>query len=128
MSNESKREKEARALDALIVGALRRPDAEGEISPDALPELTAEEKEALAKRREGLLERVFAEEGAQSKEPFHDENSREQEFATVGMGSEAWSGFNRAEEVDDESSAELERHRNEVLERRKNERKGEGSA
>ena len=79
MSKESNKGREERALDALIVGALRRPDTEGEVSLESLPELTEEEKRVLEKRRPGLLERVFAEEvDVEEYSSEEDEGEREE--------------------------------------------------
>lgn len=61
MSEGSKREREERALDALLVSILRRVDRDDDITePDKLPQLTDEEKVAMNTLGTDFIDRILA--------------------------------------------------------------------
>jgi hypothetical protein len=127
MSGGSKREREERALDALLVSILRKVDKDDDITePDKLPQLSDEEKAAMNALGTDFIERILAGERPvlpreQPKKDDHDDN---EEAALAGSGADC--SLNRAEEVNDETTAELDRREREVLERKARERKERG--
>jgi hypothetical protein len=130
MSGGSRREREERALDALLVSILRRVDKDDDITElDKLPQLTDEEKSAMNALGTDFIDRILGGErpippGEKPKKDDHDEC---QEVALAGSGTGC--SLNRAEEVNDETTEELEQREREVLERKARERKeGGGSA
>ena len=95
MSGASGAEREERALDALIASGLRRCDTEDEVDPEQLPELSAEEKEALAALGPEFVSRLLK--GRISRTRRRDEVPRSDDtLATVGG---VGVGLNRAEEM-----------------------------
>ncbi|GIW88279.1 MAG: hypothetical protein KatS3mg108_2603 [Isosphaeraceae bacterium] len=128
MSAGGKREREERALDALLVSALRRADKDDEvIDPDRLPQLTDEEKAAMRSLGSDFVKRLLAgERPLEAKPEQRQRESCDEEDALALAGSGADWGLNRAEEIDGETAEELERRKREILERRARERKEGG--
>lgn len=130
MSGGSRREREEQALDALLVSILRKVDKDDDIvEVDKLPELTEEERAAMNTLGDDFIDRILAGERPikrrdMAKEDDHDESD---EAALAGSGADRC--LNRAEEVDDETTEELERREREILERKARERyeRGEGA-
>jgi len=61
MRRESRREREERAVDALLVSILRRVDKDEDITePDKLPLLTDEEKAAMNALGTDFIDRILA--------------------------------------------------------------------
>ena len=124
MSGESKREREERALDALLVSILRRVDKDDDIvEPDKLPQLTDEEKAAMNDLGTDFIDRILAGKRPVPPrvKPKTDDPDEGEEAALAGSGADC--SLNRAGEVDDETSEELERREREILERKARERK-----
>jgi hypothetical protein len=130
MSGGSRREREERALDALLVSILRRVDKDDDITElDKLPQLTDEEKSAMNALGTDFIDRILGGERPipPSVEPKKDDHDESQGVALAGSGTGC--SLNRAEEVNDETTEELEQREREVLERKARERKeGGGSA
>ena len=119
MSEQTKREGEERALEALIVSQLRR---EHDLSrPERLPELTGEEKAALSALGPNLVDRLW--EAADADIDDDDPVYVDAEF--IMSEDVAFAGMNRADEVDEETKANLEKRRKEVLERLRKKKAGE---
>lgn len=114
MSGASGAEREERALDALIASGLLRCDTEDEVDPEQLPELSVEEKEALATLGPDFVRRLLTDRISRmrrSKEvPENDDT-----LATVGG---VGVGLNRAEEMDSDTLNELRKQRQEIIKRR----------
>ena len=127
MSGGSRREREERALDALLVSILRRVDKDDDIvEPDKLPQLTDEEKAAMNALGTDFIDRILAGERPilPRVDPKKDDPDDGEEAALAG--SRADCSLNRAEEVDDETTEELKRREREILERKARERKERG--
>jgi hypothetical protein len=127
MSGEGRREREERALDALLVSILRRVDKDDDIvEPDKLPKLTDEEKAVMNALGTDFIDRILVGERpvAAREKPKADEPEGGEETAFAGSGADC--SMNRAEEVDDETTQELERREREILERKARERKERG--
>ncbi|HLJ97733.1 MAG TPA: hypothetical protein VKU02_31520 [Gemmataceae bacterium] len=127
MSGGSRREREERALDALLVSILRRVDKDDDITePDKLPQLTDEEKAAMNALGTDFIDRILAGERPipPREEPKKDDPDESEEAALAGSGADC--SLNRAEEVDDETTEELERREREILERKAREREERG--
>src|SRR6266481_2351743 len=127
MSEGSRREREERALDALLVSILRRVDKDDDIvEPDKLPQLTEEEKAAMNELGTDFIDRILAGERPVSprEKPKNDDPDNDEEAALAGSGADC--SMNRAEEVDGETTEELERREREILERKARERKERG--
>jgi hypothetical protein len=126
MSGGSRREREERALDALLVSILRRVDKDDDIvEPDKLPQLTDEEKAAMNALGTDLIDRILA--GERPIPPREDptkDHPDDDEAALAGSGADC--SLNRAEEVDDETAEELEQREREILERKARGRKESG--
>lgn len=119
MSGGNKREREERALDALLVSALRRDDIEGaDVDPKRLPTLTAEEKAAMNSLGTDFVKRLLQNERPLPPQIIEEEQETEgeqeqDEAALAGSGASSW--LNRAEEIDAETAEELERRKREIL-------------
>jgi len=127
MSGGSKREREERALDALLVSTLRRVDKEDDIvGADKLPQLTEEEKAAMNALPPDFLDRIVAGERpiARRETPKHADHDESGDLALAGSGADTC--LNRAEDVDDDTAAELERREREIIERKAHEQKQGG--
>lgn len=116
------REREIRALEAIIVSQLLRERDPTNL--DDLPELTDAQLAAMKTLPANLVERLWEEVDADSEEenraPVDEEcQVEEEEFA----------GMNRAEEMSDETRDALDEARKEVLEsmRKRREQDGAGS-
>jgi hypothetical protein len=129
MSGGSRKEREERAVDALLVSALRFDDKEGdEVDPKRLPELTDEERAAMNALGTNFMQRLLAGERPVQRKPPDEEDEEDQhdQGELACAGSDADRGLNRAEEIDAETAAEIERQKREVLERKERERKEGG--
>jgi hypothetical protein len=131
MSGGSRREREERALDALLVSILRRVDKDDDIvEPGKLPQLTDEEKTAMNDLGTDFIDRILDGERpvAPREKPKTDHADDCEGTALAGSGADC--SLNRAEEVDEETTEELERREREILERKARERKerGDGAA
>jgi len=129
MTGGSRREREERALDALLVSTLRRVEKDDDlIESDKLPQLTDEEKAAMNALGPDFIDRILAGERPVQprEEPKTGGPDKGGDLALAGSGADC--SLNRAEEVDDETSEELERREREILERKSRERKGGGGS
>ena len=99
-------EREERALDALIVSQLRACD---ETDVNHLPELSDEERNALDSLGADFIDKLLAGEIASTAEVDGDEF----ELASAG---DAF-GMNRAKEIDQTTKEELDRKRQEIIDR-----------
>jgi hypothetical protein len=125
MSGGSRREREERALDALLVSILRRVDKDDDIvEPDKLPQLTDEEKAALNALGNDFVDRILSGERPLPPRGPTDAGDSEDSDSGALANSGADCSLNRAEEVDDETTEELERREREILERKARERNG----
>ncbi len=127
MSGGSKREREERALDALLVSTLRRVEKDDDlIEPDKLPQLTDEEMAAMNALGDDFIDRILA--GERPVQPREQAETGALEGDDLAL---AYSGadysLNRAEEVDAETTEELERREREIIERKARE-KNDGRA
>src|SRR5579862_9457159 len=113
----SDKEREERALEALIVSRLRAACGD-EVDASKLPGLTDEEKASLKCLRPGFIEDLIKQVDEQSDDPEADEGE-ETEYAESELL--CGSGMNRADEIDDEANEELERKRKELLDKLKEE-------
>ncbi len=102
-------EREDRALEALIVSQLRRND---ETKSEHLPQLSDDDKAALDSLGPDFIDQLYAEEA-----PTEEQDSDGVEEHSEEM----FAGMNRAEDIDDETKAELDRKRREIIDRLKGE-------
>ena len=130
MSPGGKREREERALDALLVSALRRDSQDAErVDPDRLPQLNEDEKAALNALGSDFVKHLLA-----GERPLATESGSQHADDDCGyvQGELAlsWSGtdyaLNRAEDIDGDTTEELERRKREILERKARERTDAG--
>ena len=131
MNGGSNREREERAIDALLISALRREGSEVEVDPARLPKLNDAERAAMESLGENYIDKLLASEAADYQEsglPVREVNMDESnDLALAGSGS-AW-GLNRAEGIDELTAEELERRKKEILERlAKEKREKEGGS
>lgn len=125
MNGATGREREERAVDALLISALRHEGSEEDVDAKNLPELSKDEKAAMKALGGDFIQRLLAGERPlgtppdQSPVDCPDEES--EELALAGSGADY--SLNRAEEVDDETAKELEQREREILERKARERK-----
>jgi hypothetical protein len=122
-------DREERAKEALIVSALYRDDSFDEnVDVDRLPELTEEEKMVLESLGPDFVARLFANEIETKTGDLTGElpNVAEDELAMAG-GAVGF-GLDRAEEIDDLTSQELEKQRQELLERKRREQEKDGNS
>ena len=114
----SRKEREERAFEALIVSQLRKECDPDKVQPEELPPLTAKEKRALEALGPDLVERLWK--SGKKLSPQVSAPTRPTPAGELVL--------NRAEEVDAETAAELARRRAELLERMKklNEEKKHG--
>jgi hypothetical protein len=126
MSEGSRREREERAADALLVSLLRRVDKDDDyIDPKHLPQLTDEEKAAMEALGSDFVDRLLAGERPLASQNIPTEDCPdEREVALAGGGADR--NFNRAEVVDDATTEELGEREREIIERRARERKEGG--
>jgi hypothetical protein len=124
MNGATGREREERAVDALLISALRQKDSEGDVDAKHLPELTEEEEAAMKALGSNFIQRLLAGErplGTPPGKSQEDCPEESEELALAGSGAD--NSLNRAEEVDDETTKELEQREREILERKARERK-----
>lgn len=125
MTGGSRRDREERALDALLVSILRRVDKDDDIvEPEKLPQLTEEEKAAMNSLRTDFLDGILAGERPVPRKPKPDRPNESEDIALAGCGADT--SMNRAEVVDDETQQELDEREREILERKARERKKDG--
>jgi hypothetical protein len=125
MPGGSRRDREERALDALLVSILRRVEKDDDIvEPEKLPQLTEEEKTAMNALGTNFIDRILAGERPVPRKPKPDCPDKSEEIALAGCGADT--SMNRAEEVDDETQQELDEREREILERKARERKKDG--
>ncbi len=127
MSEGSRKEREERAADALLVSLLRRVDKDDDlIEAKHLPKLTDEERAAIDALGPDFVDRLLAGERPLTTEPEPDsDRPNGSEVALAGCGPDT--SFNRAEVVDDATTQELAEREREVTERKKREREEGGS-
>lgn len=99
-------DREQRAIDALIVSQIRSCD---ERDPDSLPALNDEELGAIESLGEDFIDRLLAGEVTEGLETFCESR----ELAAAG---EAF-GMNRAKGINSQSKEELDRKRQEIIDR-----------
>jgi len=114
----SRKEREERAFEALIVSQLRKECDPNNVKPEDLPSLNAKEKAALEALGPDLVERLWKE--GKKILPKVPAPSRAAPTGELVL--------NRAEEVNKETAEELARRRAELIERMKklNEEKKHG--
>ena len=128
MNGGTGKEREERAVDALLISALRQMDSDGTTSTRSKPARTHGRGEG---GDESPGERLHpAPAGRRATAPAPRENQKSdcpdesEELALAGSGAD--NSLNRAEEVDDETTQELEQREREILERKaRSEKKGE---
>lgn len=113
MTDRSKQERNQRALDALIVSQLRRHEDSDEVDLEHLPRLTVEEEQAFDSLGPDFIDKLLAGE----IKPTEDDLSVEEDELLCAGGMSF--GMNRAEEIDAKTAEELERKRQEIIERLK---------
>jgi hypothetical protein len=119
MTGGSKKEREERALDALLVTTLRRVEKDDEIiHPDKLPQLTEEEKAAMSELGGDFIKRILAGERPLTAKSKKKEEPQQEIEEPVLEPSGADCSFNRAEVIDDATTEELDEQEREVLRRR----------
>jgi hypothetical protein len=127
--NGNDREREERALDALLISALRREQADVEVDPKRLPKLSAEEKAAMQSLGGDFIDKLLAEDDADCPESdaqdCHDDWDDAGGVALTGSGA-GW-GLNRAEVIDELTAEEIERKKKEILERLAKEKRDKGA-
>src|ERR1700722_4272259 len=127
MNGGTAKEREERAVDALLISALRQKDSDQtEINGKSLPELTDEERAAMKGLGGNFIQRLLAGERPLTapEESNDDRPDESEELALAGSGAD--SSLIRAEVVDDEPAKELEQREREILERKARERKERG--
>jgi hypothetical protein len=119
MIGGSKKEREERALDALLVTTLRRVEKDDEIiHPDKLPQLTEEEKAAMSELGGDFIKRILAGERPLAAKSKKTKDCPQETEEPVLEASGADCSFNRAEVIDDATSEEINEQEREVLRRR----------
>lgn len=127
MNAGSGKEREERAVDALLVSGLRPTGDNGtDVAAKNLPELTDEERAAMKALGSNFIQRLLAGERPLGPPPDETDDCPEEcdELALAGSGADT--SLNRAEDVDDETARELEQREREILERKARERKESG--
>jgi len=119
MTDKRQPERDQRALDALFVSQLRRHEPCDQVDVDHLPKLTKEEKDALEGLGPDFIGRLLAGNLPRISEPHEAPN--EELLCEGGMSF----GLNRAEKIDDETIEELNRKRQEILERNRQKKEGQ---
>ena|ERR1700722_6234539 len=130
MSGGTDKEREERAVDALLVSALRQQDSEGtDVDAKNLPQLTEEEKAAMkALLGSNFIQRLLAGErplGAAAV-PQESDSDECEELAAAGCDGDGI--MYRAEEVDEQTKQALDEREREILERKARERKERGGS
>lgn len=110
MSTQSEQDREARALEALIVSQLRRE--RNPADQEDLPQLTDEDRKAMNALGPNLIDRLW--DSPRSDEEGSHFDDCDEELACAG---EQFAGMNRAEEIDEETKRALDAKRAEVRER-----------
>jgi hypothetical protein len=127
MSGGTGKEREERAVDALLVSALRLKDNDGtDVDPERLPQLTEEEKAAMKALGSNFIQRLLAGERplTVTEAPKEDCPDKSDELTLAGSGADT--RLNRAEEVDEQTQQELDEREREILQRKARERKEGG--
>src|SRR5690348_4916199 len=105
MNGATGRERAERAVDALLISALRPEDSEGDVDAKNLPELSREEKAAMKALGGDFIQRLLAGErplGTPPDQTPDDCSEESEELALAGSGADY--SLNRAEEIDDETA------------------------
>jgi RecA-family ATPase len=126
--NDNDRAREERALDALLISALRREQADVDVDPKRLPELSDEEKAAMRSLGNDFIDKLLAEDAESSEKHSvdgDDDCEDANDFALAGSAS-GW-GLNRAEVIDALTAEEIERKKKEILDRLANEKREKGA-
>jgi len=105
MTDRSNQERDQRALDALFVSQLRRHERCDDVDIERLPKLTKEDKEALDSLGPDFIRRLLA--GSLPTISDAPEDANEELLCAGGMSF----GMNRADEIDEQSEAEIEQKR-----------------
>src|SRR5262249_42414854 len=109
MSGRTGKEREERAVDALLVSALRPTDSEGtDVDAKNLPQLTDEEKAAMKALGSNSIQRLLAGERPLGEPAVPQESDPDEcdDLALAGCGADDGSMY-RAEEVDEQTRQEL---------------------
>jgi hypothetical protein len=126
MQEGSKREREERAVDALLVSLLRRVDKDDDyIDPKHLPQLTDDDKAALAALGPNFIDRLLAGERPLAAKPDSKPDRLDESDVALAASGPDYS-FNRAEVVDNVTKEELDEREREILKRKARERKEDG--
>jgi len=122
-------DREERAKEALIVSALRRDDHPDEqVDVDRLPKLTEEEERALESFAADFIERLMAGEMDLALRHRTNEQRERPDSEPAAAAGAAGFGLDRAEEIDEETKAELEEQRKKIVERKEGEKEADGEA
>jgi hypothetical protein len=125
------REREERALDALLISALRREEAEVDIDPSRLPKLTDEERAAMESLGDDFIDRILATDATdcsdESPIDCEDEDCEEEGNLALAGSGPGW-GLNRAEVIDALTAEELAEKKKEILERLAKEKREKGNS
>jgi hypothetical protein len=112
-------DREERAKEALIVSALRRDDhTDEEVDVDRLPRLAEEEERALESLGPDFIDRLVGGTLEEPSEPDWQEEERPGGELAMAGGAMGF-GLDRAEEIDEETQAELDEQRRKILERKR---------
>ena len=129
MNGGTGKEREERAVDALLISALRQQDSEGtDVDAKNLPHLTEEEKAAMKALGSNFIRRLLAGERplGDAAVPQESDPDECEELAAAGCGADGI--MYRAEEVDEGTKQELDKREREILERKARERKERGGS
>jgi hypothetical protein len=131
MSDSTRKEREGLAKDALILSAIRRDDnAIVNMDVKRLPTLSDAERAAMNALGSDFVERllagqIFSESGyVGDNQALDGIGCRELAFA----GADEDRGLNRAEDMDDETTEERDRLKQEIIERKKREQEEKGGS
>ena len=129
MSAESKKEREDRALDALLISALRRADNDSdEVDPKRLPKLCEAERTAMNALGSDFVQRLLVGNDLAGADEEPEQDCPAGDASNLALaGSEMDRGLNRAEAVCDESTEEMDQQKRDIIERKKRERQDGGS-
>jgi hypothetical protein len=126
--NGNDRAREERAQDALLISALRREQADVDVDPKRLPELSDEEKAAMRSLGNDLIDKLLAEDAKSAELHSGDEDDDFEETDDLAFaGSASGWGLNRAEIIDALTAEEIERKKKEILDRLANENREKGA-
>jgi hypothetical protein len=129
MSRGNSKEREERAVDALLVSALRQQDIDGaDVDVKSLPQLTEEEQVAMKALGSNFIQRLLAGERPLGGNPLSKISDSDECGELAAAACEADGVMYRAEEADDQTNLELDEREREIVERKARERKEGGGS